>query len=143
MTGLIIFFLVSLSIISPCCSMLKDIYEGLNAAMSRRGHAEDYKQPTRQEVLMMIVGGILGILGAVLYCFVCAAILEDIILPSNTDSSIRYGISLVMTSLIFTGGFGVCDFVMEDEGKAKNISLVASVLILIIYLLLKVSGVLP
>ena len=102
------------------------------------------KPTTESEVLMMIVGGILGFLGAVLYYMVCAATVEDIISPNNPEnSSIPYGISMVMTSLIFTGGFGVCDFVIEDEGKAKNISLGATVFILIAYLLLKVSRVLP
>lgn len=144
MTGLVIFFLVSLSILSLGFSMLKEIYLGLNGAMAKRHHAEDYIQPTTKEIILMVVGIVLGIVGAVLYYLVCAATVEDIIVPHDpVESPTVYGIALVMTSLIFSGGFAVCDFVMEDERRARQVAAATSIVVLMVYLLLKVSRVLP
>lgn len=144
MTGLVVFFLVSLTILSLGFSMLKEIYLGLNGAMSRRHHIQDYIQPTTKEIILMVVGIVIGIVGAVLYFLVCAATIEDIIMPHNpVESPTAYGIALVMTSLIFSGGFGVSVFVMDDERKSVQVAGAVSIVVLIVYLLLKVSRVLP
>ena len=144
MTGLIIFFLVSLSILSWGFSALKEIYLGLNGAMAKRHHAEDYIQPTMKEIILMVGGIVFGVVGAVLYYLVCAATVEDIIKPRNpVESPTAYGIALVMTSLVFSGGFAVCDFVMEDERRARQVAAATSIVVLMVDLLLKVSRVLP
>ena len=72
--------------------------------------------------------------------------IEDIIVPHDpVEVPFLYGISMILLSLVFTGGiaavFGWMD--MSDEEKFPKICMAATVVLLVIYLFLKVQMVLP
>ncbi len=144
MTGLNILFFVSITILFFGFASLKEIYEWLNRLMARQGRSGDYIKPSRKAILIMLIGGILIILGAVLYYFVCVATIDDIVRPRHpVESPIPYGIAMVVTSLVFTGGGICCISAMETDGKVTKMIMIVTIVILIVYLLLKAFRILP
>lgn len=138
MTVLGILFFISLSILSVGAGSIGELYRATNSAIV-------YKEKPPQQIIICIVACvILGIAGAVLYYHVCAATIEDIIKPRHpVESPIRYGIGMLLTSAVFTGGFVSVDFLREGEGGVFKTGMSITVVILVVYLLLKSQMVLP
>ena len=138
MTVLIILFIISANILGVGFNLLKELYGVANNLMS----ANVKEKPPLCEIIYLVAGLILAVVGAILYYQVCAATIENIIIPHRpVDEPVPYGIGMILTSLIFTGGCTTALLIVE--GKAGKIITATTITLLVTYLALKAQMILP
>lgn len=145
MTALGILFLISGNIIYLGLVALKAFFEECYYIISEK--FSSYKKPDTQKIILSLVGFIVGIIGAILYYQVCEATIKNILIPHHpVEEPVPYGISMILISLIFAGGF----FTAASIGEGKKTSVIwtkgpviVAVIILVVYLLLKAPMILP
>lgn len=144
MTILAILFFFSLGFLSWGFTAVKATYEELNALMTKID-TEKWELSTKQ-INFCVIGLIVGVIGAVLYYQVGAATIEDIVTPRNpVENPIPYGIALIISSIIFSGGLFCIPSALEEDTKFDfiKVCLTAATVLLVIYLVLKSFMVLP
>lgn len=145
MTALGILFLISGNIIYLGLVAFKAFFEELYYIISKQ--FSSYKKPDIQNIILSLVGFIVGIVGAILYYQVCAATIRNILMPRHpVEEPVPYGISMILISLVFAGGFATAASI--GEGKETSViwikgPVIVAVIVLIIYLILKAPMVLP
>lgn len=149
MTTLVILFIVSANFLFIGFKIIQDIYEEVNDRLSMQ-RSERQKITQRQKVYIA-AGAAFAIIGAVLYYFVCAATIKDIAAVKHpVEEPVPYGISAIITSIIFAGGlFNVINtFELDDDydnrkTRIVQISFIVLAVLLVVYLVLKGVMVLP
>ena len=149
MTTLIILIILSIDIIYFGLKFIKVIYEDVNN-MFARGSFQRSK-PTMIHIIYFFVSAFLGIIGAVLYYWVIVATITDIVIPRYpVEEPLPYGISLIIVSLIFAGGWATFMIVVKNVNDSLfykkllvNICMIAFIVLLVVYLPLKSMMILP
>jgi hypothetical protein len=145
MTALGILFIISGNIIYVGLVALKAFFEELFFLISRQVPYQ--KKHDTQIIMFPLLGFIVGIIGAILYYQVCAATIKNILMPHHpVEEPVPYGISMILISLVFSGGFATAASI--GEGKGTSViwikgPVVVAVIVLVVYLLLKAPMILP
>lgn len=135
MTAFVILVIIALNFIVVGLHLIKECFEAFCDLMS--SSTSDDEKLTMQEVLIAIIGGILAIIGAVLFYQVCAASITDIVKPRHpVENPITYGIGAIISSLIFAGGWACTELSLEKWKYNKVIAGIV-VVVLIVYLTLR------
>lgn len=146
MTTLVILFIVSANFLVVGFHIIKSIYEEINDRLSmKRSEREKF---TQQQKGYFAAGTAFAIIGAVLYYFVCASTIKDIAAVKHpVEEPIPYGISAIITSIIFAGGLFniICTFELDADSKVRivKIGFIVLSVLLVVYLALKGAMVLP
>ncbi len=150
MKTLVILFIVSANFLFVGFKFIQGIYEEVNDRLSMR-RSEKEKITQRQKVYIA-AGVAFAIIGAVLYYFVCASTIKDIAAVKHpVEEPIPYGISAIITSIIFAGGlFNVMnsfelegDCFYDNKNRIISIGFIVLAVLLVVYLVLKGTMVLP
>lgn len=150
MTTLVILFLFSASFLFVGFKIIKEIYEEVNDRLAMKQHERD--KFSQQQKTYFAIGTVFAIIGVVLYFFVCTSTIKDIAAVRHpVKEPIPYGISAIITAIIFAGGlFNIMNtFELEDDcfydRKKRFISIgfIVLAVLLVVYLVLKGTFVLP
>lgn len=142
MKTLLVLFIISASLIFVGCIALKATFEEIVDAIYMKIKTKG-SELVGIVVLLSIVSLIFGIIGAVLYYQVCAATIEDIVKPRHpVEEPIPYGIGMIITSLLFAGGFAGSACVREKSIKFIKPIIITAIILLPIYLILKAQMIL-
>lgn len=138
-----ILFLISFSFIVIGFRLLRTIYED-SGSLSDLPFSSLTKSEWK-DLGICLTGIILAIIGAVLYYQVCAAAIDNLNLPrAFAEKYYLYGIGMVLASLVFVGGLATSGSLLENEGpKTTKVFLIGTVLILLVFLMLKGLAILP
>ena len=142
-------FILSLNVLFIGFNLLKDIYETLNNDRLVIPKMSGISQEERKEFILIIacivVSAVFAIIAAVQYYKICIATIEDIITPRHpVENPVIYGISMIIISLIFTGGVvGAISSTDVIIKKYPRIVIITTMILLIIYLILKAQMILP
>lgn len=151
MTTLVILAIVAANIFYFGIHAIKAIYEEINDMLAKS--SSEIRKPAILEIVYSAAGAVLGIIGAILCYQICAATIKNIVIPHHpVEEPIPYGISMIIVSLIFAGGFLACSSAIESlslsrlhiqEKKGITFCLITSALLLVVYLVLKGMMILP
>lgn len=134
-----IYFLtiISIGIIYFGLRLIKDIYKSINILLAKKD--SEKKSLSIQKIGYYLTGAFLVIIGAVFYFKIWVNVMNR-----DVKESIICGITMIMTSLIFTGGMATIESMLvgEKETIIKKM-LIGSVVILVAYLVLKGLMILP
>ena len=143
MAAFFIPFMFSLCILYLGLRFIKDIYKSINYLLAIESSRR--KDVPLLLVSYLIIGAFLIVFGAVFYYQVCAATIEDLLKPRYpVEEPILYGIAKIITSLIFPGGVFTMMSIFENEKESLiKFFLISSVVIFVVYLVLRGMMVLP
>lgn len=144
MTALKILFFLSLSFLSFGFIAIKDGYKLVNDLITKFDTGNG--KLSAKQIGFCVMGLIFGIVGAVLYYQVGTATIEDIVTPRHpVENPVLYGIGLIISSIIFTGGLFCVPSALEEDTKFDFIKVCLTVvtILLIAYLVLKALMILP
>lgn len=146
MITLVILFIISANFLVIGFHAIKDIFEEVYDRLSRTQSQKD--KFSQSEKVYFALGTAIAIIGAVLYYYVCASTIKNIVAVRHpVEEPIPFGISAIITSIFFAGGlFNVmCTFELDTDRKKRIVQIlfIALVVLLVAYLVLKAAMILP
>lgn len=148
MTILAVLFLISTSILYLGLIAIRGAFETLMLFVSE--HPTSDEKPNAETIMYSVAGFIIGVIGGILYYQVCASTVRNILLPRHpVEEPVLFGISMILTSIIFAGGLFTVPSFGETFGPGRtNViwmkgPVIIAFIVLVIYLILKVPMILP
>lgn len=140
-TTLVILFIVSLNLVYFFFPMVKELFESVNDYFSGRTASDE--KLSKKETTYVGGGIVLAIVSIILYYKVLEATVKNIIIPKRpVEEPLNYGIAMIVVSLIVCGTAISIMLFLEKKRNGKGF-LIAAIIILLVYLLLKSNYVLP